>query len=122
MDPQHLLALKNDTLIDITTTGRTSGRPHRIEIMFHRLDGETYISGLPGTRDWYANMVAQPAFTFHLKQSVQADLAATAVPITDPTERRKVLTPIVARWDRQTELDAFVAGSPLVRVAFPASA
>ena len=95
MDPQHLLALQNDTLIDITTTGRTSGRPHRIEITFHHLDGETYISGLPGTRDWYANMVAQPAFTFHFKQSVQADLVATAVPITDSTERRNILTPIV---------------------------
>ena len=122
MEPQHQQALTTDTLIDITTTGRKSGRPHRIEIMFHHLDGETYLSGLPGTRDWYANMVAHPAFTFHLKQSAQADLDASAVPITDPTERRRILTPIVARWDRLTELEAFVARSPLVRVDFAASA
>ncbi len=83
IDPQLIRALETDTLIDITTTGRISGRQHRIEITFHFLDGTTYISGLPGKRDGYANMVANPAFTFHLKQSTQTDLAALAVPITD---------------------------------------
>lgn len=119
MDAQFLRALETDTLIDITTQGRHSGNSHQIEITFHYLEGETYISGLPGKRDWYANMVANPAFTLHLKQSVAADLNAVAVPITDPSERRRILTQIVARWDRPQELEAFVADSPLVRVSFP---
>jgi deazaflavin-dependent oxidoreductase (nitroreductase family) len=109
-------ALETDRLVDITTTGARTGRQHRIEIAFHNLDGALYISGLPGKRDWYANLLAHPEFTFHLKQSTHADLAARAFPIEDEAARRKLLTRIVAKWKRQNELEAFVKSSPLVRV------
>src|SRR4051812_27381293 len=70
-------ALAQDRVIDITTIGRKTGEPRRIEIWFHRLDGRYYITGTPGRpRDWYANLVAQPGFTFHLKESATADLPA----------------------------------------------
>ena len=113
MDVKIEHALKTDSLIDITTVGRKTGNPHKIEIAFHYLDGSLYISGLPGRRDWYANLVAHPQFTFHLKQSTQADLAARATPITDETERRRVLTKIVQKWNRQEQLESFVQSSPL---------
>jgi deazaflavin-dependent oxidoreductase (nitroreductase family) len=116
MDAQIEQALRTDTLIDITTTGRKSGRQTRVEIVFHYLDGKLYISGLPGKRDWYANMVANPAFVFHLKQSMQADIPAKATPITDEAMRRQILTKVVAKWNRQAELEAFVQSSPLVEV------
>ena len=67
MDDETRQALTRDRTIDITTTGRTSGRPHRIEMAFQNLDGVIYIAGTPGKRDWYANLLANPAFTFHLK-------------------------------------------------------
>ena len=41
-------ALREDRVIDITTTGRKSGQPRRIEIWFHNLDGALYLTGLPG--------------------------------------------------------------------------
>ena len=109
-------ALQTDRLVDITTTGRKSGELHRIEIAFHYLDGKIYISGLPGRRDWYANLLEDPAMTFHLKQSTQADLPATAIPITDADARRRILARVVERWNRQDQLDRFVAGSPLIEV------
>jgi len=109
-------ALKTDSLIDMTTTGRKSGKPSKIEIAFHNFDGALYITGLPGRRDWYANLLANPRFTFHLKQSTQADIPATAIPITDEAERRQVLSKVVAKWNRQAELDAFLQSSPLVKV------
>jgi deazaflavin-dependent oxidoreductase (nitroreductase family) len=111
-------ALENDRLIDITTTGRKSGEPHRIEIGFHNLEQEIFISGMPGRRDWYANLLAHPDFTFHLKQSTQADLAARAEPITDEDRRREILPQIVAGWNRQDQLEDFLARSPLVEVRF----
>ena len=76
--------------IDITTTGRRSGEPRRIEIAFYRLGDDIYLSGIPGpkTRNWLANLAAQPQFTFHLKHGVVADLPATATVIADPAERR----------------------------------
>ena len=113
MDSEIERALKTDGLIDITTVGSKTGKPHKVEIAFHNFDGVLYISGMPGPRDWYANLVANPQFTFHLKQSTQADLAARATPITDETERRRVLTKIVQKWNRQEQLESFVQSSPL---------
>ena len=116
MDEKIKHALANDRVIDITTVGRQSGQPRRLEIWFHNVDGRIYITGTPGKRDWYANLVANPAFTFHLKQSATADLAARARPITDPDERLLVLTPILDRLGRSDNMAAWISDSPLVAV------
>lgn len=118
MNPEILGALERGGIIDITTTGRKSGRPHRIEITFHNLNGKVYISGMPGRRDWYANLVANPEFVFHLKRQVKADLRARARPIREAGERRKLLTEITRSWGRERQLNRFLASSPLVEVTF----
>jgi deazaflavin-dependent oxidoreductase (nitroreductase family) len=78
--------------IDITTTGRRTGAPRRIEIVLYRLGDDLYLSGIPAprTRDWLANLVAEPHLTIHLKRDIVADLPATATVIVDPAERRRV--------------------------------
>jgi len=112
-------ALLKDRVIDMTTIGRTSGQPRRKETWFHNIDGQVYLTGTPGKRDWYANMVANPAFTFHLKESVTADLAARAHPVTEPGERSRVFARILRNIGRDaSELPAWEAGSPLVAVTF----
>ena len=108
MDSAIEHALKTDNLIDITTVGKKTGQPRTIEIVFHNFDGVLYITGTPGRRDWYANLLANPQFTFHVKQSAQADLPAKATPITDEATRRQVLSQVVAKWNKQNELEAFV--------------
>ncbi|MEZ4616433.1 MAG: hypothetical protein R2867_13150 [Caldilineaceae bacterium] len=52
-------ALITDQVIDITTIGRKSGEPRRIEIWFHNLDGRLYITGTPG-RPRLAGQPARP--------------------------------------------------------------
>ncbi|ROO87095.1 deazaflavin-dependent oxidoreductase (nitroreductase family) [Actinocorallia herbida] len=91
-------ATTRDRIIDITTTGRRTGRPRRIEIFFYRALGESYLcSGTQGRpTGWYANLLADPEFTFHLEHGVKADLRARAAPVTDPGERRRILTEIIA--------------------------
>ena len=113
-------ALDTDETIDITTIGRQSGLPQRIEIWFRRVNGRTYITGTPGPRDWYANLLANPHFTFHLKESIQADLPASARPILDEAERRQILADTSMAWyhSQVDSLDELVAGSPLVEVLF----
>jgi deazaflavin-dependent oxidoreductase (nitroreductase family) len=124
MNNEAASALATDQVIDITTTGRQTGQPRRIEIWFHRLDDKYYITGTPGRpRSWYANLLAHPQFTFHLKESATADLPATARPITDAAEREKVLDRLLASLSELTsapgqEPAAWVAGSPLVEVTF----
>ncbi len=114
-------ALKQERIIDITTRGRKSGEPRRKEIWFHNIDSRIYITGIPGTRDWYANMIAEPDFTFHLKQSVQADIPARATPVRDEAERRRVLGAILENIKEDVEGDRdvndWVKDSPLVEVA-----
>jgi deazaflavin-dependent oxidoreductase (nitroreductase family) len=118
-----------DRTIDITTTGRSSRNPRRIEIVFYRIEDSVYLSGIPAPRrrDWLANLSAEPHFTFHLKHDVVADLPAVATVITDEAERRRLLAPLVeqfnerrgddSEWPR-AELDDWVQGSPLARVDF----
>jgi deazaflavin-dependent oxidoreductase (nitroreductase family) len=114
--------------IDITTTGRRSGKPRRIEIWFYRFEGSVYLSGMPGprTRDWLANLTAEPRFTFHLKHRVVADLPAVATVITDQQQRRRVLAEFVnesndrhaADGGPEADLEEWVERSPLARVRF----
>lgn len=120
MDAAVETALQQDKVIDITTIGRKSGEPKRIEIWFHHLESRYFITGRPGPRSWYANLKANPAFTFHLKASHQADLAATARPILEADERRTILEPIVAGIGDGPPLDDWLSGAPLVEVTFDA--
>ena len=119
MDAAVKDALSRNGTIDITTTGRKTGQPRRIEIMFHAIDGKVYISGYPRPRKrrWLMNLEANPDFTFHLKETVKADLPATARPITDPAERREVLTKVSKTWGMD-DIDTMVEQSPLVEVTF----
>lgn len=108
-------ALSRGHLVDITTTGRRSGRPRRIELVFHNIDGRIYISGRPGRRrSWIANLAADPRMIFHLKGAVQADLPAHGRVITDRAERERILAPIAAGWRYDPAL--MVASSPLIEV------
>ena len=112
-------ALESDRTIDITTVGRRSGEPRRIEIWMYRYGGRTFLSGSPGRRNWYANLIQHPDFTFHLKGSAPADLPATARPIIDESERREVIAGILAELGRGSgNLEEWIARSPLVEVEF----
>jgi deazaflavin-dependent oxidoreductase (nitroreductase family) len=118
MDDSIRQALMRGGLIDITTTGRRSGQPRRVEIAFHSIGGCIYISGMPNAnrrRSWLANLEADPRFTFHLKRGVSADLPATARVIIDEAERRAVLAYVARAW-RRTDLETMVAYSPLIEV------
>ena len=118
MDDPIRTALSRGGRIDITTTGRATGRPRRIEIVFHRIDGRMWISGIPSSRrrSWLANLAADPRMIVHLKGPIAvADLPATARIVDDPTERRTILERVARAWGR-TDLDRMVAQSPLIEV------
>jgi deazaflavin-dependent oxidoreductase (nitroreductase family) len=112
-------ALARGRTIDITTTGRRTGSPRRIEMVFHNFDGRLFISGMPSRRkrSWLANLEADPHFTFHLKGAeAVADLPAVARVITDETERRAVLALVAAAW-RRRDIEEMVVNSPLIEVS-----
>ena len=57
-------ALASDRTIDIITTGARTGQRRVTEIWFCRLDDVLVITGTPGPRDWYANLLRHPDFVF----------------------------------------------------------
>ncbi|HEX6656403.1 MAG TPA: nitroreductase family deazaflavin-dependent oxidoreductase [Candidatus Limnocylindria bacterium] len=116
MDERIRRALSRGHTIDLTTTGRQTGLPRRIELVFHAIDGRVYISGMPGfPRSWLANIRANPRVTFHLKGAVTADLPATARELTEPAERRRIMEQVARNW-RRTDVDRMMVASPLVEV------
>src|SRR5437588_8930339 len=89
-DESLLRSLERGGLIDITTTGRRTGEPRRLEIAFHNIAGRFYISGIPSRtrRSWLANLEAEPRLTLHLKRGVKADLPARARIVEDRKSTR----------------------------------
>lgn len=110
------VALQRSQLIDLTTTGRRTGRPRRIEIFLHHDDDRLFITGMPRAdrkRDWIYNIEADPHVVIHLKQSVVADVSATARVVTDPVERLPFIEAAARRW-RRTDVQEMLEHSPLI--------
>ena len=121
MDAATAEALARGGVVDITTVGAKTGKDRRIEIVFHQLDGNYYITGRPGVkRDWLANLIANPRFTLHLRVAGAADITATAREITDADQRSAVLYRILTEsWDNEPAkathiLPRWVNDAPLV--------
>lgn len=111
--------LADDPTVDITTTGRATGLPRRIEIWMLDVDGRFFITGTPGRRDWLANLNADPNLVVHLKRLAHVDLPARASTVEDVATRRAVLEHLSASWYRDQEsLDELVATAPMVEVVF----
>ena len=116
LDDATRAALNQSQVIDLTTTGRRTGQPRRIEIFLHHDDGRLYITGMPRadrTRDWIHNIAADPHVVVHLKQSVVADVPATARVVTDLDERRPFIEAAARRW-RRTDVPEMLQHSPLI--------
>jgi deazaflavin-dependent oxidoreductase (nitroreductase family) len=119
MDDPVRRSLAHGQVIDITTTGRRTGEPRRIEIVDHVIDGRIYISGMPRpdrVRAWIHNLDADPRLTIHLKAPVSADVPATARVVRDPVERRRVFEWITQHAWRNLDVDRMLVGSPLIEV------
>ena len=123
MNPKAEAAVRRGEYIDITTTGRRTGLPRRIELAGHLIEGRLYISGQPSRRKraWIRNLEADPHLTFHAKGREPADVAATARIIEDPAERRAIIERVAANW-RRTDVDAMTSFSPLIEVVFDGAA
>ncbi|HJS72453.1 MAG TPA: nitroreductase family deazaflavin-dependent oxidoreductase [Acidimicrobiia bacterium] len=114
MTSLDLDALAARQTIEITTKGRRSGQPKRIEIWWFRVEGRFVITGTPGPRDWVANLRADPRVIVHVDGE---DIPAIATFVDDEVFRRVVFTrPQTSWYSSQAELDRLVATAPMVEV------
>ena len=116
MNIDVIAAVEANHIVDISTIGRKSGKIHRHEIWLHTADGQFYLTGKPAPRDWYANLLAHPDMTIHLKHEVILDVPAYATPVTELAERKTLLTKLLQDTPYIENLEAWVVGSPLVHI------
>lgn len=117
MDPSLAAALHRSQVVDLTTTGRRTGRARTVELFLHELDGRLFISGMPfpRPRDWLLNVAADPHVTLHLKHGVTADVPADARVVEDPAERRPLIEAAARRWGRH-DVELMMEQSPLIEL------
>lgn len=112
---EDLDRLASHRTIDLTTFGRRSGLPRRIEIWWFRVGGRFIITGTPGRRDWVANVMHNPRVVVHVGG---LDIETTAAPILDFGFRRTVFTQPETSWYKtQDELDRLIRTAPMIEVA-----
>jgi deazaflavin-dependent oxidoreductase (nitroreductase family) len=109
-----IAALAATRTIDLTTTGRQTGQPRTVEIWWFHVDGRFFITGTPGRRDWYANVLSDPEVAI---STPIGSFAASAVPVTDIDSRRAVFTDPAANWySGQSELERLIKTAPMVEI------
>jgi len=122
MDSSVKEAMDRGGIADITTIGRKTGEPRRIEIYFHQFDGHYYLTGRPSSRkrDWEANIEAHPEFTIHLKRGITADVEVVGKSEPDAEERGRILRrALIESWDSPPDgvdasLHKWMAAAPFI--------
>ncbi|MDG2039150.1 MAG: nitroreductase/quinone reductase family protein [Ilumatobacter sp.] len=114
--PTEIAELADILTVELTTIGRRSGRPARIEIWWFYIEKRFVITGTPRPRDWFANIGSHPGVIIHANG---ADYAAVGRVINDEVFRRRVLTDPVTSWYRsRADLAEMIGCSPMVEIDF----
>ena len=88
----------------LTTTGRRTGRSHRIEIWFAAQDGRVYLlSGGRERSDWVRNLQANAHVTVELGNETHAGVARVLQPGTVEDQRAREL--LVGKYREGDNLD-----------------
>ena len=114
---QWLARWANESFAYLTTIGRRTGRPHRIEIWFATEDGRVYL--LAGGReraDWVRNVQANPRVTIDLGGETRAGAARIVQAGTDDDRRARAL--LVDKYRQGDDLDAWGRASLPVVIEF----
>jgi len=84
MNPENLKSLAKEEYCYLTTTGRVTGKPHKIEIWFAVNDGTLYLmSGGMDKSDWVKNLLKNPSVTMRIANHT---FSATARIVKDEQE------------------------------------
>lgn len=115
---QWLARWASEPFAHLTTIGRRTGRPHRIEIWFAPESGRIYLlSGGRDRSDWVRNIAANPRVTVELGGETHAGEARILQAGTREDQRAREL--LVAKYRAGDNLDAWGRTSLPVVIEFP---
>lgn len=88
--------LDRHDVIDLTTTGRVTGEPHRIEIWFAQRSATIYLLSGGGERsDWVRNLVFRPLV---MVSAGGVDYAGTGRIVVDSGEQREARDAVFEKY------------------------
>lgn len=100
----------------LTTVGRVSGRPHRIEIWFAIIDGSVWVnSGGRDRSDWVRNLIAEPRVEIEIGSDRWPADASVHHRLVDHPARRS-LAARYQGWQPGQDLSAWATDSLLVEI------
>lgn len=104
----------------LTTTGRRTGRPHRIEIWF-AVEGDRMfmMAGGRDTSDWIKNLMAEPQVQVELGGQTRSGVAVVIDPESPDDELARNL--LFNKYRKGNELDDWRVRSLPVVITFAAS-
>jgi len=101
---QWLARWASEPYVYVTTIGRRTGRPHRIEIWFAAQDGRVYLlSGGRERADWVRNLQANPRVTVELGDETRPGTARVLRAGTAEDQRAREL--LVGKYREGEDLD-----------------
>ena len=113
-DATTVLRLARTRTVDLVTIGRKSGEPQRVEIWWFYFEDRFVITGSPGPRDWYANILTNPRVVIETRHG---DFPATASTISDQQFRHRFFSNSASSWySTQAELEALVETAPMIEL------
>ena len=117
MNEQHdwLNAIASTEYAYLTTTGRKSGNPHRIEIWFGVSDGRIYLkSGGREKSDWVQNLIAQPQVTIEIGNETVRGFATILEEGSDADRTARML--LVQKYQKKDELKGWGENSLAIAI------
>jgi deazaflavin-dependent oxidoreductase (nitroreductase family) len=109
----------NDSFLYLTTIGRRTGRPHRIEIWFAVHHGRLYLmSGGRDRSDWVRNLMRNPRVAVKLANEIHSGMARGVQPAS--AEDRLARDLLVAKYaDGEDDLEEWGRTSLPGVIEFP---
>jgi deazaflavin-dependent oxidoreductase (nitroreductase family) len=77
----RLAAVAHESTLEITTTGRKTGKPHTVPVWFVVADDAVWLTTLDPSRDWVRNALHTPEVTLAVGD---VRLRGRFAPVTDP--------------------------------------
>jgi deazaflavin-dependent oxidoreductase (nitroreductase family) len=109
--------LAGEAFCYVTTTGRVSGRPHRIEIWFAYDDGRLYLLAGGGERaDWVRNLRRDPSVTLEVGDFTGPATATILEDAGEDAVPRRLLAAKYQGWQEGQNLSDWARTALLVAI------
>lgn len=110
-------SLVSESFCYLTTTGRRTGRPHKIEIWFVLREAEVYLLAEPGYRaDWVQNLVADERVQLRIADRSWDGVASVVASAADDGVVRRALAAKYQGWEEGRALSDWARSALLVKV------